>query len=148
MQILREGDFLGLIPHLRGTPAKYSARASTRVDVLRLRPEALTWLLQARPSLARRFLVYLAALVERTTQRIEELSGAGLPARVAALLLDQTEGGNETIRLPQSTLADLLGASRSSVNRILKDLETRGLVRVRYRRVDVVDPIGVRRLMR
>jgi CRP-like cAMP-binding protein len=148
MQIMRKGDLLGFVPTLQGRPARYNARAITPVQVLRLRPEALTWLLQARPTMSRRFMVYMAGLLERMGQRVEELSGAGLRARVAALLLDETDGGPGTIRLPQSTLADLLGASRSSVNRILKELEADGLLRVRYRQVNVVDAAAVRRLIR
>ena len=148
MQIMRKGDLLGFVPTLQGRPARYNARAITPVQVLRLRPDALTWLLQARPTMSRRFLVYLAGLLERMGQRVEELSGAGLRARVAALLLDETDGGPGTIRLPQSTLADLLGASRSSVNRILKELEADGMLRVRYRQVNVVDAAAVRRLIR
>jgi CRP/FNR family transcriptional regulator, cAMP and macrophage regulator len=148
MQILRPGDFLGLVAHLRGRPPLYSARAITPVQALRLRPEALTWLLQSRPSVSRRFLVYLAAHLERMARRVEELSGAGLGARVAALLLDQTEDGRRSIRLPQSLLAELLGASRSSVNRVLKGLEAQGMVRVRYRRIEVLDAAAIRRLTR
>jgi CRP-like cAMP-binding protein len=148
MQIMRKGDLLGLVAHLRGTPTRYNARAITPVQLIRLRPEALTWLLQARPTMSRRFLVYMAGMLERMGRRVEELSGAGLRARVAVLLLDETGGGPGTIRLPQSTLADLLGASRSSVNRILKELEADGLLKVRYRQVHVVDAAAVRRLIR
>jgi len=148
MQILRPGDFLGLVAHLRGRPPLYSARAITPVQALRLRPDALTWLLQSRPSLSRRLLIYLAMHLERMATRVEELSGAGLRARVAILLLDQTEDGQRSIRLPQSILAELLGASRSSVNRVLKDLEAQGMVRVRYRRIEVLNTGAIRRLTR
>jgi CRP-like cAMP-binding protein len=148
VQILHPGDLLGLIPHLRGRPAQYSARAISSVQVLRLRPDAVSWLLQTRPSLSGRFILYLAGHLERMAKRVEELSGGGLRARVASVLLDQAGGGAGIVRLPQSTLADLLGASRSSVNRILKDMEARGMVRVRYRRVEILDAAAVRRAIR
>lgn len=148
VQILRGGDLVGLTAHIRGTPAPFSARAITPVTAIRLRPEAVTWLLQTRPSLSRRIMGYLASGVERLERRVAELSGADLRGRMAGLLLDETAGGPGTIRLPQSTLADLLGATRSSVNRILKEFESEGLVRVRYRRVEVLDAPGIRRLNR
>jgi CRP-like cAMP-binding protein len=81
-------------------------------------------------------------------KRVEELSGGGLRARVASVLLDQAADGSGVVRLPQSTLADLLGASRSSVNRILKDMEARGMLRVRYRRVEILDAGAVRKAIR
>jgi CRP/FNR family transcriptional regulator, cAMP and macrophage regulator len=148
VQILHAGDLLGLVPHLRGRPARYSARAISSVQVLRLRPDAVSWLLQTRPSLSRRYIVYLVGHLERMAKRVEELSGGGLRARVASVLLDQAADGSGIIRLPQSTLADLLGASRSSVNRILKDMEARGMVRVRYRRVEILDSGAVRKVIR
>jgi CRP-like cAMP-binding protein len=148
VQILHPGDLLGLVPHLRGRPAHYSARALSSVQVIRLRPDAVSWLLQTRPSLSRRFVVYLIGHLERMAMRVEELSGGGLRARVASVLLDQASDGSGIVRLPQSTLADLLGASRSSVNRILKDMEARGMVRVRYRRVEILDSAAVRKAIR
>lgn len=146
LQILRAGDLLGLDPHLCRAPLPFSARAISPVRAVRLRGEVLTWLLETRPSLSRRFLVYLASCVERMQQRVEELASGDLTARTAALLLNETEGRSGTIRLPQLTLAELLGASRSSVNRVLKDLESRGMVQVRYRRIQVLDREGIREL--
>jgi CRP/FNR family transcriptional regulator, cAMP and macrophage regulator len=148
VQILRPGDLLGLVPHLCGRPAHYNARAISPVQVVRLRPEAITWLLQTRPALSKRLLVYLAVHLDRMARRVEELTEGGLRAQVAAVLLDQTEDRSGLIRLPQSTLADLLGASRSSVNRILKEMETEGMIRVHYRRVEVLDVVALRRLIR
>jgi CRP/FNR family transcriptional regulator, cAMP and macrophage regulator len=71
--------------------------------------------------------------------RLAELVSPGLRSRVAALLLDETEGDHRLIRLPQSTLAELLGASRPRVNGILKEFERDGLVRLTYRRIEVLD---------
>jgi CRP-like cAMP-binding protein len=70
--------------------------------------------------------------------RVVELARGDLRTRIAALLVGET-GATGVIRLPQATLAHLLGASRSSVNRILKEFENQGLLRVEYRRVEVLD---------
>jgi CRP/FNR family transcriptional regulator, cAMP and macrophage regulator len=146
IQILRAGDLLGLDPHLCHAPLPFSARTLSPVTAVRLRGEVLTWLLETRPSLSRRFLVYLASYVERMQQRVEELASGDLKVRTATLLLNETDTGSDTVRLPQLTLAELLGASRSSVNRVLKDLEARGMLRIRYRRIEVLDRAGMRAL--
>ncbi len=146
IQILRAGDLLGLDPHLCRAPLPFSARTLSPVTAVRLRGEVLTWLLETRPSLSRRFLVYLASYVERMQQRVEELASGDLKVRTATLLLNETDTGSDTVRLPQLTLAELLGASRSSVNRVLKDLEARGMLRIRYRRIEVLDRAGMRAL--
>jgi CRP-like cAMP-binding protein len=50
------------------------------------------------------------------------------------------------VRLPQATLAQLLGATRPAVNRILKTLETDGLIRLGYREIEVADPRALERI--
>jgi len=51
------------------------------------------------------------------------------------------------VPLAQSTVAQLLGASRSRVNRVLKAFEEQGLVQLTYRRVQVMDPGGLGRMV-
>ena len=50
------------------------------------------------------------------------------------------------MRLPQSTLAELLGATRPAVNRVLKGLESDGLIRLGYREIEVADPRALERI--
>jgi CRP-like cAMP-binding protein len=144
VQILRAGDLIGAVPFLTRTTSAFSARTLSPVWLVRLRGEVLSRLLETRPSLAHRFMVHLSVRLDRALRRVEELARGDLRSRTAALLLDETEGRSGVIRLPQGTLAELLGASRSSVNRVLKDLEANGVVRLEYRRVEVLDPEGLR----
>jgi CRP/FNR family transcriptional regulator, cyclic AMP receptor protein len=48
--------------------------------------------------------------------------------------------------MTQADLALMLGASRSRTNAALKQLESRGLVRVGYRGITIVDLVGLRKL--
>jgi CRP-like cAMP-binding protein len=145
VQILRAGDLIGAVPFLSRSTSAFSARSLSPVSLVRLRGEVLTRLLETRPSLAHRFMVHLSIRLDRALRRVEELARGDLRSRTAALLLDETDGGSGVVRLPQGILAELLGASRSSVNRVLKDLEAHGVVRLEYRRVEVLDPQGLRR---
>jgi DNA-binding MarR family transcriptional regulator len=43
------------------------------------------------------------------------------------------------VSLNQTHLAELIGASRSSVNRVLRQLEEKNLVRLRYSHVEILD---------
>lgn len=147
IQILRPGDTLGDVPYFCETDAPFSARALTDVVLIQLDGPVLERLLQTRPAMCRRFLYSLAARLERTQLRLLQLTRGDLRSQMAALLLDETEGRGGTIRLPQSTLAELLGATRPSVNRVLKAFEAEGLIRLEYRRVDIADVEGLRTLV-
>lgn len=138
-EILRPGDLLGAAPFVAGTPSAFSARTVTPATLLVIGAEELSGLLATRPGLARAFIWTLARRMDRMQHRLGELISGTLKSRVAALLLDEAGGDEGLIRLPQSTLAGLLGASRPRVNRILKEFEREGLVRLTYRRVEILD---------
>ena len=50
------------------------------------------------------------------------------------------------VRLPQATLAQLLGATRPAVNRILKALESEGVIRLAYREIEVSNAGALERI--
>ncbi len=144
LQVLHEGDVYGDIPFLCHMAPPFSARALTAVDVVELDGQALSALLAARPEVCQRFLFSVASRLQRMQQRLLALTSGDLLHQVTSLLLDETGGETGTIALTQSTIAELLGASRSNVNRALRELEAQGFVALGYRRVEVVDPVGLR----
>jgi CRP-like cAMP-binding protein len=139
LQILRDGDLLGDVPFFCRLPAPFTARALTEVMLIRLNRSSVDRLLAARPAVAQRFLYSLASRLDRMQQRLLQLTGGDLRQQVASLLLDEA-GEGRLVRLPQATLAQLLGATRPAVNRILKALEAEGLIGLGYRQVKVVRP--------
>lgn len=146
LQVLRPGDTFGDIPYFCGVDAPFDARAISDVVLIRLHEEALTRLLHTNPAICRRFLFSLAARLEKTQLRLLEVTAGDLRTQVASLLLDETQGQAGSVRLPQAILAELLGATRPSVNRVLKALETDGLLRLTYRNIEVVDPGHLREI--
>ena len=146
LQILRGGDLLGDVPFFCRLPAPFTARALTEVMLIRLDRGSLDRLLATRPVLAQRFLYSLASRLDRMQRRLLQLTGGNLRRQVASLLLDEGGDEGEPIRLPQSTVAQLLGATRPAVNRVLKALEADGLVRLGYRRVELVDAAALERI--
>ncbi|MGH2765096.1 MAG: Crp/Fnr family transcriptional regulator [Actinomycetota bacterium] len=145
LQILRDGDLLGDVPFFCRLPAPFTARSITEVMLIRLDRPSVDRLLAARPALAQRFLYSLASRLDRMQQRLLQLTGGDLRQQVASLLLDET-GETQVVRLPQATLAQLLGATRPAVNRVLKTLEADGLIRLGYRQIEVVDPRALERI--
>ena len=71
-----------------------------------------------------------------------------LSSQVATLLIDhrRDEGGAWMVRMPHQTIADLLGARRQSVSRVLGQMRRDGLVRSRYGAVELLDVDGVAEL--
>jgi CRP-like cAMP-binding protein len=141
LQVLRAGDVFGDVPLLVRMTEPFDARALEDSVVLSADSVALFRLLERRPRLAQRWLVSLASRMAATQARLVDLLAGGLDAQVASVLTREAEQG--VVHLAQSVIAELLGARRTSVNRILKRFEARGLVRVGYGQVEVVDPAGL-----
>ncbi|NJC00373.1 DNA-binding transcriptional regulator LsrR (DeoR family) [Xanthomonas sp. 3272] len=66
---------------------------------------------------------------------IEANQARSLERRLAAQLLT----AQPSIRMPQSALADRLGVSRPTVNRLLKAWKAQGLIDVGYGKVNVLN---------
>jgi CRP-like cAMP-binding protein len=145
LQILRDGDLLGDVPYFCRLPSPYTARTLTEVMLIRLERKDLEGLLASHPMIAQRFLYSLASRLERMQRRLLQLTGGELRTQVAALLLDEAGADSEPVRLPQATLAELLGARRPSVNRVLKQLEAEGTIRLTYRQVNILDAAALAR---
>jgi CRP-like cAMP-binding protein len=146
-QVLGPGDVLGGTWSLFGRPSELAARALTEVTLIGLDQRDLMELVRTWPPSARALVAALTHRLERMQQRVAELAPIDLTARVAGFLLDETSGQAGGVPLAQSTVAQLLGASRSRVNQVLKRFEEQGLVRLAYRRVQVKDPGGLGRVV-
>lgn len=143
VQVLQPGDVYGDIPFLCDDVPPFAARALTDAAVVEMDPDTFWSLLKARPGVARRLLLSVASRLQRMQNRLLELTAGDLHQQVAALLLDETGGRAGSVRLSQATLAQLLGATRPSVNRSLRELEEAGVVQLGYRRIDVSDAAGL-----
>ncbi len=104
---------------------------------------------------ARRYrdLGVLVANKLRITFTILEDAAHPLPVRIARRLLVLAEGHGEhdkalrTVRLTQEQLASMVSVSRQSGNAALKELESKGLVRVAYGVIELRDVPGLRALI-
>ena len=144
VQVIERNDVLGDLELALGVRFAYSARAATDTVALYLDRFSFDRLMVDRPELARRWLTNIARRASNGQHRIVGLLGKSLAVQVARLLRE--EAVHNAINLPQRTLAAMLGVQRPSLNKVLKDLEKRGLIEVGYGRVSIRDPAGLAHL--
>ena len=137
VQLLRPGDVDGDIQLLLEMPLPYTGRALSAVTCLFLGRDDFEQLLATRPGIARRWLSSVAQRLAASQARILALLGGSLAAQAASLLAEEAVDGR--VELPQRTLAAMLGVQRPSLNKVLKDLERDGLIRISYSTIDVLD---------
>lgn len=146
LQVLRPGDVFGDVPAFLGAPEPFDARAIEDSTLLSLDADGLFALLQTRPAIARRWFVSMAERMAGLQSRLIDLLAGGLEAQLASVLLRNADDGGE-VKITQKDLGAMLGVQRSSVQRVLKDLESAGLIELGYRRITVADSGGLSSLV-
>jgi len=129
-------------------PRTASAITVTTSTLASLDHDDLRPLLFERPGVAVQLLKALAQRLRRTNEAMADLVLTDVPGRVAKALLDLSakfgvpEDGATRVRhdLTQEELAQLVGASRETVNKALSEFAHRGWLQIDGRSVLLLDP--------
>ncbi|MGI9018441.1 MAG: Crp/Fnr family transcriptional regulator [Euzebya sp.] len=135
------GGIIGDSLILTQQSAPYDAFADVDSTVLTITRDRFLSLLSESASLSLRWATAMAQRVEESHHRLVTLLTKDLAAQIATLLVDYRiqDNGVWMVQMPHQTIADLLGARRQSVSRVLGQMRRDGLVRSRYGSVEIVD---------
>lgn len=149
LSILKDGDFFGEMALIDDRPRSASVIATAASDMLLLRRTDFQQCLEASPKIAIGLLTELSRRLRFADDKIGALVLLDVNGRIARLLLQLAEehGGDE-IRRPatQHTLAQMVGSSRETVSRTLRDMQTQGLIEVGRDRIALVNRQGLAQL--
>jgi CRP-like cAMP-binding protein len=138
LNVIGPGEVFGEISLLDGGERTADATATTDGQVLALLRRDLQPLLLSRPELAFGLIGVLCERIRRTSGQVGELIFHDLGERLARTLL-RFAGTEAEVTVTQRELSELVGATRESVNRRLKDWQQEGLVALRPGRVILQD---------
>jgi len=144
------GDSFGELSLLDGEGRSASARALDASTLVIVDRSAVLDLMLARPAVVDRMLRTLGALARRLTDQAGDLVFLDLPGRIAKLILTLAEGRDATgsgVEMPfnQSDLANMVGASRQTVNHVLRGFQATGHIAVEGRTLRILRPDALRR---
>jgi len=153
LAVLGPGEMFGELSLFDPGPRTATGTAVSDATMVALGHEDLRNWLSTRPDVAQHLLRALARRLRRTNEALADLVFSDVPGRVAKALLDlaerfgkQTDSGVLVAHeLTQEELAQLVGASRETVNKALADFAGRGWLRLEARAVVLLD---VERLQR
>jgi len=144
LQILRAGAAVGDIGVFLGLTAPCDGVALEDTVLLTVDSLAFHRLLDQRPRLALRWLNCVSRLLMSYHSRLTELLAGDIEAQIASVLIHRAAEG--VVILNQTHIAALIRGSRSSVNRVLRQLEDQNLVRLRYSQVEILDEAALARV--
>jgi CRP-like cAMP-binding protein len=156
LAILGPGQMFGELSFFDPGPRSATATAVTDVELKSLSHEALSPVLADHSDVALALLHQLAGRLRRTNEVVGDLVFSDVPGRVAKALLDLAgrfgrqadDGVHVNHDLTQEELAQLVGASRETVNKALADFASRGWMRLEPRSVVILDPERLQRRAR
>jgi CRP/FNR family transcriptional regulator len=102
-------------------------------------------LIRRRPEVAQAIIQNLGARLRLMIGLVEDLSFRQVTARLAKLLLETA--ALQRHKLSRQQMAARLGTVREVIGRSLKQLESRGLIRVERGRIVIVDRSGLEKIV-
>lgn len=152
--VLGPGDLIGELALFDPGPRSASAVAVGDLELARLGNGPLLAWLREHPEVAEGLLKALAQRVRKLNASRDDLVVTDVPGRVAKALLDLTRRfgrpladppGAQRVRhgLTQEELAQLVGASRETVNKALAEFVSRGWLRLQTRGAVLLDPAAL-----
>jgi len=137
--LLGRGQIFGELAVIDRGPRAMDARAMDETRVYALESDVFWTMLENRPALARRLLELMARRLRRADQTSQDLVFFDAPTRLARRLLQLAEDHGEpagqgeetiriTVRVTQEELAQMIGVTRESANRLVASFAGRGWI--------------------
>lgn len=154
--VMGPGEIFGEMALFDPSPRSTSATAVSETRLDGLKHENLRKVIQRSPEVSAQLLQALARRLRRTNENLADLVFSDVPGRVAKALLDLADrfgsptddGVHVPHDLTQEELAQLVGASRETVNKSLAEFVSRGWIRLEGRAVTLLDVDRLRRRAR
>ena len=148
---LKPGAVFGEIALLDGGERSADATAITNCKLLVFERRAFMTLLEENWPLAEALLRLICARLRNADERVADLAFFDLPGRLAKELLARArpgpKGGPPRLTDTQSILAALVGGTRETVNRCLRNWQKAGLIAIADGRITLLDPAALSRIV-
>jgi len=134
LNILEGGDYFGELSLIDQSPRSASAMTMTDTRLSMIAARDFRTVLGENPEIALKLITELAGRMRNLTQTVRRLALLDVYGRVTTTLLSLATEVDGTRRvepkLTQQEIANMVGASREMVSRILKDLKTGGYLEI------------------
>jgi CRP-like cAMP-binding protein len=149
LSVLGDGDFFGEMSLIDDEPRSAHVIAMRDSHLLVLRRDDFQAQLEQHPKIGLQLLRVLVQRLRRADEKIGGLVLLDVNGRVAQLLLDladESGGPRITRKLTHHTIAQMIGSSRETVSRAMRELVDKGLIDVSRREITIKDMEALRAL--
>ena len=134
LNIIQQGEIFGEIALLDGHPRTADASAIADCELATIERREFLQFLRTQPDVMLKFVEILCARLRRTSEQVQDLTFLNLPTRLAKALLrltgDDPSAPRKTVTITQREISQIIGMSRESTNKQLREWEKRGWIRL------------------
>jgi CRP/FNR family transcriptional regulator, cyclic AMP receptor protein len=134
LNIIQQGEIFGEIALLDGHPRTADASAISDCELATIERREFLQFLRTQPEVMLKFVEILCARLRRTSEQVQELTFLNLPTRLAKALVrltgDDPSSPRKKVTITQREISQIIGRSRESTNKQLREWEKRGWVRL------------------
>lgn len=146
--ILGVGEHFGELSLIDDQPRSAHVVAMEDATLLVLRREDFRRRVEQNPAVAWALLIELSRRLRRADEKIGSLVLLDVPGRIARVILDAAaEVGGDFIDRPltHQTIAHVIGASRETVSRAMREFVEAGWINTERRRIRITDRVALER---
>jgi CRP/FNR family transcriptional regulator/CRP/FNR family cyclic AMP-dependent transcriptional regulator len=149
LAMLSERDFFGEMSLLDNEPRSATAIAMQETEMVVLHQKDFLAIVEKRPRVLLNLLAVLSARLRKANQQIGNLALHDVYGRVARVLLEMAsasgsrgDDGRVLFRRPtHQEIANMIGATRETVSRMISDLHRQGYIEISGKNVIIHDAL-------
>ena len=145
LNVFHEGEIFGEIALLDGRPRTADAIVMSDCELAVIERRDFISFLKDNPDVTLKFIEILCARLRRTSEQVQDVTFLNLPTRLAKTLLRLTaaEGASaprRKVAITQREISQMIGRSRESTNKQLRQWAKRGWIKLERGGVSVLSP--------
>lgn len=143
LSVLEAGDYFGEMALIDSKNRSAAAMSLEDTELTTINQNNFRECLQSRPDIAERIMLGLVTRLREADEKISSLALMGVHERVANMLLGLAKDQNGLLVVEEKPthrhIANVVGASREMVTRILKRMVADGRIRIAGRRIVILN---------
>ena len=149
LNIMRPPDVFGEIGALDGGPRTATAAAMEPTTVRQIHKSQMLDAMASHPEFSAELIQILCERIRWISQQVEDMAMSGLQGRLARWLLvlgPKISDDEDWLPISQSQLAEFLGTSRETVNKMLQLWCASGLINKERNKLTIINQSGLKKL--
>lgn len=139
LNYMSEGDYFGELSLLDKQPRSASARVTEDSQLLTISREAFRSFLQEHPALYDMLIVELVSRIRDLTSNVKDMALLDVYGRVAHTLERLCQDTSDSApKLTHQSIANMVGASREMVSRVMKELVIGGYIEMDCKKIRIL----------